>query len=73
MSRTNKKTAERQSAEETKYPTAKLLRSRHLSAYQTDFARAILVEPSYTISEARKALDAALRRKTARQRAGGGY
>lgn len=46
---------------EKKYPTEKLLKSRHLKGYQRDFAKVILVEPSYTISGAREALDTALK------------
>lgn len=44
-----------------KYPTEKLLKSRHLAGYQQDFARAILQEPAYTISEAKRALDKILK------------
>lgn len=47
--------------EEKKYPTEKLLKSRHLQGYQRDFAKVILVEPEYTISGARATLDAALK------------
>lgn len=47
--------------EEKKYPTEKLLKSRHLQGYQKDFAKVILVEPEYTISEAKMVLDTALR------------
>lgn len=46
---------------EKKYPTEKLLKSRHLQGYQRDFAKVILVEPSYTVAEAREALDAVLK------------
>ena len=52
--KTVKKTAK---AEEKKYSTEKLLKSRHLAAYQPDFARAILVEPAYSIPGAKKLLD----------------
>ena len=48
--RTVKKTAK---AEEKK--------SRHLAAYQPDFARVILTEPEYTISGAIDALERALK------------
>ena len=58
--RTVKKTAK---AEEKKYSTEKLLKSRHLAAYQPDFARVILTEPEYTIEEARKLLDERLKDK----------
>ncbi len=44
-----------------KYPTEKLLGSRHLAGYQKDFAKAILTEPAYSISEAKAALDKALK------------
>lgn len=56
--RTVKKTTK---AEESKYSTDKLLKSRHLAAYQPDFARVILTEPEYTISEAVDALETALK------------
>lgn len=48
-------------AEESKYSTDKLLKSRHLAAYQPDFARVILTEPEYTISGAIDALERALK------------
>ncbi len=54
------KTAEPQPVQEKKYPTEKLLKSRHLSGYQEDFARVILTELAYTISEAKGTLDRAL-------------
>nr|DAV57435.1 MAG TPA: hypothetical protein [Caudoviricetes sp.] len=44
-----------------KYPTDKLLRSKVLSGYQPDFARAILQEPEYTIEDAKAALDEVLK------------
>lgn len=56
--RTVKKTTK---AEESKYSTDKLLKSRHLAAYQPDFARAILTKPEYTISGAIDALERALK------------
>lgn len=56
--RTVKKTAKE---EEKKYSTEKLLKSRHLAAYQPDFARVILTEPEYTISGAIDALERALK------------
>ena len=40
-----------------KYPTSKLLKSKHLAEYQRDFARVILTEPEYTIEEAKQLLD----------------
>lgn len=46
---------------ETIYPTERLLKSKCLSEYQPDFARAILSEPEYTISGAKAVLDAVLR------------
>lgn len=57
VSRTSKRKTEHQSGEERKYPTAKLLRSQHLSAYQPDFAKAILAEPLYSVPEAKAILD----------------
>jgi len=54
MSKTSKE-------EEKKYPTSKLLKSRHLAGYQGDFAKVILTEPAYTISEAKKVLNKALK------------
>ena len=48
---------------EKKYPTQKLLRSRHLAGYQRDFAKVILTEPAYTISEAKAVLDKVLKEK----------
>lgn len=47
---------------ETAYRTERLLRSQALKGYQPDFARAILKKPYYTISEAKAALDAVLKR-----------
>lgn len=46
---------------EKKYTTEQLLKSQHLQGYQRDFAKAILVEPEYSISEAKAALDAVLK------------
>ncbi len=46
---------------EKKYPTEKLLKSRHLQEYQKDFAKVILAEPEYTISEAKGVLDRVLK------------
>lgn len=43
--------------DKVRYPTEVLLRSRALSGYQQDFARAILTESEYTIEQARAALD----------------
>ncbi|MBR3238767.1 MAG: hypothetical protein IKF99_10050 [Oscillospiraceae bacterium] len=47
---------------EERYDTARLLRSNALAGYQPDFARAILTEKQYTITEAKAAIDAALER-----------
>lgn len=44
-----------------KYPTNKLLKSRHLAGYQQDFAKAILTEPEYSIKEAKSILDKTLK------------
>ncbi|MCI9591587.1 MAG: hypothetical protein HFG42_13770 [Lachnospiraceae bacterium] len=49
--------------EEKKYPTNKLLKSRHLAGYQQDFAKVILTEPEYSISEAVETLDKELAKK----------
>ena len=46
-----------------KYPTSKLLKSKHLAGYQRDFARVILTEPEYTIEEAKQLLDEKLKGK----------
>ncbi|NBH72196.1 hypothetical protein D3Z51_09215 [Clostridiaceae bacterium] len=59
MSKTSKVATSQQ--KEKKYPTGRLLKSRHLQGYQRDFAKAVLVEPEYSISGAREALDAALK------------
>jgi len=48
---------------EKEYPTEKLLKSSHLAGYQRDFAKVILTEPKYTISEAKAVLDKALKGK----------
>ena len=47
---------------ERAYKTEKVLKSKALAGYQPDFARAILVNDYYTISEAIAALDAVLKR-----------
>lgn len=68
-SKANKSTASKSTAatphkrEGQKYPTSKLLKSRHLAGYQRDFARVILTEPEYTIEEAKKLLDEKLKGK----------
>lgn len=56
--KTIKKTAK---TEEKKYSTEKLLKSHRFAGYQPDFARVILKEPEYTISEAVDALETALK------------
>ena len=65
MSKKNDLAAEprlkRDGVPDRKYPTERLLRSGHLAGYQKDFAKAILTEPAYSISEARAALDKALK------------
>ena len=43
-----------------KIPTESLLKSKALSGYQVDFARAILSKPEYTVEEARAELDKVL-------------
>ena len=58
----SKKTVKRAAeAEEKKYSTEKLLKSRRFAAYQPEFARVILTEPEYTISGAIDALEKALK------------
>lgn len=51
-----------ETAPEVLYSTERLLKSRALSEYQQDFARAILKAPHYTISGAKAALDAVLKK-----------
>ncbi len=63
MSKTSKKTVLSQPMEEKKYPTKKLLKSRHLAGYQRDFAKVILTKPEYSISEAVETLDKVLAEK----------
>ena len=68
-SKTNKSAAPKTSVAEPhnkevqKYPTSKLLKSKHLAGYQRDFARVILTEPEYTIEEAKQLLDEKLKGK----------
>lgn len=52
----------KETAPEMWYTTERLLESRALSGYQQDFARAILKAPHYTISGAKAALDAVLKK-----------
>lgn len=47
---------------EPRYKTERLLKSKSLAGYQPDFARAILKGESYTVTEARAALDAVLKK-----------
>ena len=47
---------------EAVYQTERLLKSKALAGYQQDFARVILTKPFYTITEARAALDAVLKK-----------
>ena len=61
MSKVSKKVATSQPAKEKRYPTEKLLKSKHLAGYQKDFAKAILNEPAYFIKDAKLALDTALK------------
>lgn len=46
---------------EKKFSTERLLKSKQLAAYQPDFARAVLTEPAYSVSGAKRVLDAALK------------
>lgn len=48
---------------ETKYSAEVLLRSKALSGYQKDFARAVLAGKEHTIQEAKAALDKFFHRK----------
>jgi hypothetical protein len=48
---------------ENKHPVAAVLKSKALSGYQPDFARAILTKPEYTIEEAISTLDKALKKE----------
>lgn len=52
----------RQAGKDKMYPTQKLLNSSHLAGYQKDFAKVILTEPAYTISEAKAVLDRELKK-----------
>ncbi len=56
-SKKTKSVARSQQEKKRTYPTERLLKSRHLSGYQPDFARAILTEPEYTISGALEVLE----------------
>lgn len=59
----NKDSVGRVPTGEKTYPTEKLLKSRHLAGYQPDFARVILTEARYTVSDAKDRLEEALKRK----------
>ena len=48
---------EKTTKQEKTYPTEDLLRSKALSGYQQDFARALLTKPAYTLQEAKTILD----------------
>jgi hypothetical protein len=50
-------------SKEPKIPTDRLLKSKALSGYQPDFARAILTESEYTLTEAKKLLAGVVIRK----------
>ena len=52
---------EQDQQKEKRYSTEKLLKSRYLAGYQPDFARVILTKPAYSLSEAKTALDKALK------------
>ena len=41
----------------SRYPTEQLLKSKALSGFQPDFARAVLTGPEYTVEEALDALN----------------
>lgn len=58
---TRSKIAISQQKDAKKYPTAKLLKSKALSEYQTDFAGVILTDPEYTIEDAKRILDKVLK------------
>lgn len=61
MSKTSKGAVALQPKEEKKYLTSELLKSKYLAGYQRDFAKVILTEPEYTVSEARAVLDRVLK------------
>lgn len=61
MSKTSKGAVALQPKGEKKYLTSKLLKSKYLAGYQRDFAKVILTEPEYTVSEARAVLDRVLK------------
>lgn len=53
--------SQQQKSTDRKYPTNKLLKSKQLSGYQPDFAKAILTDPEYSIKEARRELNRRLK------------
>lgn len=53
--------SQQQKSMDRKYPTNKLLKSKQLSGYQPDFAKAILTDPEYSIKEARRELNRRLK------------
>lgn len=57
----NKKNQPEKSAEEKKFKTGRLLKSKQLAGYQQDFAHAILTKPEYTVTEAKGVLDQVLK------------
>lgn len=64
MPMSTKSAAEKQQGKkipEKKYLTKKLLKSKHLAGYQPDFAKAILKEPAYSITEAKAILESVLK------------
>ena len=61
MEKTVKKALEGENT--TKYKTESLLSSNVFAGYQKDFSRALLIEPEYTIEEARSVLDRFFRKE----------
>ncbi len=64
MPMSTKSAAEKQQGKkipEKKYPTKKLLKIKHLAGYQPDFAKEILKEPVYSITEAKAILESVLK------------
>lgn len=53
--------SQQQKSTDRKYPKNKLLKSKQLSGYQPDFAKAILTDPEYSIKEARRELNRRLK------------
>lgn len=49
--------AKKEEGNEVRYPTEVLLKSKALSGYQPDFAKAILKKDEYTLEEARELLE----------------